>query len=146
MFSLFSFLFLNLLHCFILFLCKCRVSLQSNTQFSRSVQNERMENISKYFQVAFVNFLVLMGDQISDFLCYHAINVNPKQALCFLLQFCYHRSKTSEVNRRFLFFILFSTLIKEHRARLNICGPRRRKRNIAPYAQTILDQQNLSSV
>ena len=41
--------------------------------------NGRVKNIAKYFRVAIVNFLVLVGDQISEFLCYHAINViNPK--------------------------------------------------------------------
>ena len=43
-------------------------------------------------------------------------------------------------------FILYSILINEHRAVWNIFHPRIRRRNIGLYKQTILGQQNLSSV
>ena len=82
------FIYLNLLLYFVFFLCKGRLALQSNTQFSLCLKfenNSSGKRKSEEHWKIFLDriFLVLADDQISDFSRHHAVNVvNPNLALC----------------------------------------------------------------
>ena len=83
------FSFFSLLLYFVFFLCKGRLALQSNTQFSLCLKFEKNSSGKRKSEEhwnIFLDriFLVLAYDQISDFLRHHTVNiVNRNLALCF---------------------------------------------------------------
>ena len=79
MFSLLSFLFLKLLY-FLFYFCVRAGSFYKPTN-NLVDANGRVKNIPQ--NIFRPHLLISAGDQISEFLCYHAMNVmNPNEALC----------------------------------------------------------------